>query len=116
MRVGRRKAFGVRQLAAAFFLCANNVPGTLLASPLMHSARQGRRGPTSMQSFMHSRARCPQRAANNVSVPISRFGSTAISGHSALSCPAAEQKNNAAKPLAPLVCCPCCAPTVSCAK
>ncbi|NLH73649.1 MAG: hypothetical protein GX456_11400 [Verrucomicrobia bacterium] len=26
MGVGRREAFGVRQLAAALFLCANNVP------------------------------------------------------------------------------------------
>ncbi|NLH73818.1 MAG: hypothetical protein GX456_12255 [Verrucomicrobia bacterium] len=29
--VGRREALGVRQLAAALFLCANNVPGTLSA-------------------------------------------------------------------------------------
>ncbi|NLH72364.1 MAG: hypothetical protein GX456_04855 [Verrucomicrobia bacterium] len=28
MGVGRREAFGVRQLAAALFLCATNVPGT----------------------------------------------------------------------------------------
>ncbi|NLH72222.1 MAG: hypothetical protein GX456_04140 [Verrucomicrobia bacterium] len=26
--VGRREAFGVRQLAAALFLCTNNVPRT----------------------------------------------------------------------------------------
>ncbi|NLH74129.1 MAG: hypothetical protein GX456_13815 [Verrucomicrobia bacterium] len=26
--VGRREAFGVRQLAAALFLCTNNLPGT----------------------------------------------------------------------------------------
>jgi len=26
--VGRRQALGVRQLAAALFLCTNNVPGT----------------------------------------------------------------------------------------
>ncbi|NLH73179.1 MAG: hypothetical protein GX456_09020 [Verrucomicrobia bacterium] len=29
--VGMREAFGVRQLAAALFLCANNVPGTISA-------------------------------------------------------------------------------------
>ncbi|NLH71654.1 MAG: hypothetical protein GX456_01210 [Verrucomicrobia bacterium] len=29
--VGRREAFGVRQLAAALSLCANNVPGTISA-------------------------------------------------------------------------------------
>ncbi|NLH72804.1 MAG: hypothetical protein GX456_07100 [Verrucomicrobia bacterium] len=29
--VGRREAFGVRQLAAALFLCANNVCGTTSA-------------------------------------------------------------------------------------
>ncbi|NLH74329.1 MAG: hypothetical protein GX456_14845 [Verrucomicrobia bacterium] len=28
MGVGRREAFGVRQLAAALFLCTNNLPGT----------------------------------------------------------------------------------------
>ncbi|NLH71930.1 MAG: hypothetical protein GX456_02620 [Verrucomicrobia bacterium] len=31
MGVGRREAFGVRQLAAALFLCANNVLGTISA-------------------------------------------------------------------------------------
>ena len=29
--VGRREAFGVRQLAAALFVCASNVPGTISA-------------------------------------------------------------------------------------
>ncbi|HOK76514.1 MAG TPA: hypothetical protein PLW35_02200 [Verrucomicrobiota bacterium] len=29
--VGRREALGVRQLAAALFLCANNVPGIISA-------------------------------------------------------------------------------------
>ncbi|HOK78651.1 MAG TPA: hypothetical protein PLW35_13140 [Verrucomicrobiota bacterium] len=29
--VGRREALGVRQLAAALSLCANNVPGTISA-------------------------------------------------------------------------------------
>ncbi|NLH74967.1 MAG: hypothetical protein GX456_18115 [Verrucomicrobia bacterium] len=29
--VGRREAFGVRRLAAALFLCPNNVPGTISA-------------------------------------------------------------------------------------
>ncbi|NLH74069.1 MAG: hypothetical protein GX456_13515 [Verrucomicrobia bacterium] len=62
MGVGRREALGVRQLAAVFFLCANNVPGTLFASPLMHSARQGRRALPGMLGFMHGRARCPRRA------------------------------------------------------
>ncbi|NLH72716.1 MAG: hypothetical protein GX456_06655 [Verrucomicrobia bacterium] len=31
MGVGRREAPGVRQLAAALFLCANIVPGTISA-------------------------------------------------------------------------------------
>ncbi|MDH7503412.1 MAG: hypothetical protein QHJ82_11980, partial [Verrucomicrobiota bacterium] len=31
--VGRREALGVRQLAAALFLCANNVPGILSNLP-----------------------------------------------------------------------------------
>ncbi|NLH75189.1 MAG: hypothetical protein GX456_19260 [Verrucomicrobia bacterium] len=31
LRVGRREALGVRQLAAALFLCAKNVPGTISA-------------------------------------------------------------------------------------
>ncbi|NLH72570.1 MAG: hypothetical protein GX456_05910 [Verrucomicrobia bacterium] len=31
--VGRREAFGVRQLAAALFLCINNVPVTLFPKP-----------------------------------------------------------------------------------
>ncbi|HOK77852.1 MAG TPA: hypothetical protein PLW35_09040 [Verrucomicrobiota bacterium] len=30
--IGRREAFGVRQLAAAFFLCTNNEPVTLFMS------------------------------------------------------------------------------------
>ncbi|NLH73842.1 MAG: hypothetical protein GX456_12375 [Verrucomicrobia bacterium] len=30
--VGRREAFGVRQLAAALFLCSNNEPVTLSSS------------------------------------------------------------------------------------
>ncbi|HOK78971.1 MAG TPA: hypothetical protein PLW35_14770, partial [Verrucomicrobiota bacterium] len=71
----RREALGVRQLAAALFLCANNVPGSLFASPLMHSARQGWRA----IPFMKSCARQGRRSAHSANkVPGTLFGSTGV--------------------------------------
>ncbi|NLH71774.1 MAG: hypothetical protein GX456_01815 [Verrucomicrobia bacterium] len=43
MGVGRREALGVRQLAAALFLCANNVPVPIsVPEGFLHGLRQAR--------------------------------------------------------------------------